>query len=275
MSLKLKEAVFRVKCREAGCPFISDFTVKENIMGATEADVDSEAWKIARNLAYIKHDSLYGRKHPLGNPEIWKVSGTYDRLGQQHAAGAPAPASMHEASAPTRAYRRGQRITEKGESAMSVCEVVRGSVCNAAHPDLLYKPGTTFGTAALFKHKVTLVDMTACEDDTVVRFYNIGELSKTDPAKARELYDEAMDDILRLLNHLEAHARSLETRVKKLKAESAALKKKKKPAPAARARKIPPRAPKKATPKRKKTGVKKTAATRGRRSRPPKKGAKR
>ena len=32
MALRLKEVVFRVRCREAGCPFTSDFSVKENIM---------------------------------------------------------------------------------------------------------------------------------------------------------------------------------------------------------------------------------------------------
>ncbi len=74
MSFRLKEAMFKVRCREPGCSFFSEFVVRENIMGATEADVDSEALKIARNLGYIKHDALFGRMHQLSNPEVVKVS---------------------------------------------------------------------------------------------------------------------------------------------------------------------------------------------------------
>ena len=78
MSFKLKEAVFKVRCRAPGCPFFSDFIVTENIMGLTEADVDSEAQKLARNMAYNKHDALYGRMHALESPEIHKISGSYE-----------------------------------------------------------------------------------------------------------------------------------------------------------------------------------------------------
>jgi len=89
MSLRLKEGIFRVKCREPGCSFNTEFTVKENIMGATEADVDSEALRIARNLGYIKHDAIFGRMHPLANPEVFKIHGSYEHLGP----GPEAPAS--------------------------------------------------------------------------------------------------------------------------------------------------------------------------------------
>jgi len=81
MPFRLKEAVYRIKCRAPGCRFVSDCVVRENIMGATEADVDVEVLKIARNLAYIKHDSLHGRKHDLANPDIMKMSCKYERLG--------------------------------------------------------------------------------------------------------------------------------------------------------------------------------------------------
>ena len=81
MSFRLKEAVYRIKCKAPGCRFVSDFSVRDNIMGATERDVDDEVRKIARNLAYIKHDSLHGRKHDLSNPEIMKLSCRCERLG--------------------------------------------------------------------------------------------------------------------------------------------------------------------------------------------------
>jgi hypothetical protein len=93
MSFRLKEAVFKVRCREPGCPFFSEFTVRENIMGATEADVDSEAIKVARGLGFAKHDDLFGRMHPMSNPEVTKVSGSYERLGE-------GPAPVHAPSAP-------------------------------------------------------------------------------------------------------------------------------------------------------------------------------
>src|SRR5271157_1083450 len=92
MSFRLKEGVFKVRCREPGCAFASEFVVKENIMGATELDVDTEALRIARNLGYIKHDALYGRFHPLANPEITKISGSYERLGTSFEAPSAPPA---------------------------------------------------------------------------------------------------------------------------------------------------------------------------------------
>ncbi len=89
MSFRLKEAIFKVRCREPGCSFYSEFVVRENIMGATEFDVDAEAQKIARNLGFIKHDALFGRMHQLASPEVAKISAHYDHLGT----GTEAPAA--------------------------------------------------------------------------------------------------------------------------------------------------------------------------------------
>ncbi len=270
MSLKLKEALFKVRCREPGCPFNSEFLVKENIMGATEADVDSEALKLARNLGYIKHDALFGRKHPLANPEVTKVSGTYEKIGTAPEGTAPqAPAAP---SAPTRVYKRGEAIIRKGESAVTVCEVVHGSAYNVNHPDMLYKPGSTFGAAALFRQKNRMGDVVAGEDGTTIAFYNIREIMKSNPAKARELYDEAMEDIFHILVHLEDYSASLEKKVRKLEAaalkaqpaakKSAAPKKK----PSAKKRPLAKKKPaaKKKTPTKKKPAAKKKSASRKR-----------
>lgn len=81
MSFRLKEAVYKVRCRAPGCTFTSEFAIKENLMGVTEADIDTEAIKIAKNMAFIKHDALLGRKHQLANPEVFRVSGSYERIG--------------------------------------------------------------------------------------------------------------------------------------------------------------------------------------------------
>ena len=188
MSFRLKDAVFKVRCREPGCPFNSDFSVKENIMGATEADVDSEAMKIARNMGFIKHDALYGRKHQLVNPEVYKVDARYERIGTTPYATQSAP--PRSASSRTRGRRsrrgptaRGEVIIRRGESAATVCEVIRGVAVNEKLPDLAYKAGSTFGAASIFKQKKRMVDIVAGEDGTIIAFYDLRELSKIKPGK--------------------------------------------------------------------------------------------
>jgi len=269
MSFRLKDAVFKVRCREPGCPFNSDFSVKENIMGATEADVDSEAMKIARNMGFIKHDSLYGRKHQLVNPEVYKVDARYDRIGTTPYATQSAPPAFgqqaHQApSVPTRTYRRGEVIIRRGESAATVCEVIQGVALNEKLPDLSYTAGSTFGAASIFKQKKRMVDIAAGEDGTTIAFYDLRELSKSNPAKARELYNESMEDIFHILNYLEGYAASLEKQVSRLQAAKKAPSAKKK-APSAKkgapsAKKGAPSAKKGASAKKKAPAKKKTPA---------------
>ena len=240
MSFRLKDAVFKVRCREPGCPFNNDFTVTENIMGATEADVDTEAMKIARNMGFIKHDALYGRKHQLVNPEVYKVDTRYERIGTTPYAPQSAPPAFGQQAAqapsvPTRTYRRGDVIIRRGESAATVCEVIRGVALNEKLPDLAYKAGATFGAASIFKQKKRMVDIVAGEDGTTIAFYNLRELAKTNPAKARALYDESMEDIFHILSYLEEYAASLEKQVSRLRAaKKAPAAKKKTPAKQAR-----------------------------------------
>jgi len=124
MSFRLKEAMFKVRCREPGCSFYSEFVVRENIMGATEADVDSEALKIARNLGYIKHDALFGRMHQLANPEVVKVSGSYDRLGT----GTEAPASTIPPHAPWIPAQAVPQVTPPPQQVPAAAPVVRRDV---------------------------------------------------------------------------------------------------------------------------------------------------
>lgn len=256
MSFRLKDAVFKVRCREPGCPFNNDFTVRENIMGATEADVDTEALKIARNMGFIKHDALYGRKHQLLNPEVYKVDARYERIGTAPYAPQSAPPAFgqqaHQGpSVPTRTYRRGEVIIRRGESAATVCEVIHGSALNEKLPDLAYKAGSTFGAASIFKQKRRMVDIVAGEDGTVVAFYNLRELAKSNPTKARELYDESMEDIFHILNYLEEYAASLEKQVRRLQtAKKAPAAKKKAPAAKKAVAKKPPAKKKKAVQKK-------------------------
>jgi hypothetical protein len=226
MSFRLKEALYKVRCREPGCPFNAEFAVKENIMGATEADVDSEAQKIAKNLGYIKHDAVYGRSHQLLNPEVSKVSATYDRIGVPPSPPPRPPVPPSSPAAPTRTFRRGEIIVKRGDSAATVCEVIRGFALNEKLPELHYKAGSTFGAAAIFRQKNRMVDIVAGEDGTIVAFYNIKELSQSNPARARELYADAMEDVFHILGYLETHAEELERKLARL---AAAKKPSKKP----------------------------------------------
>jgi hypothetical protein len=225
MSFKLKEVLFRVKCGEPGCPFSSDFLIKENLMGATEADIDQEVWKIAKNLAYNKHDSLYGRRHPLTNPDIKKVSGQYERIGQQVDLELVTSPVRPIGPSPQKTYRKGDKIIRKGDKAGTICEVVRGSARNEDRPDLVYRQGSTFGFAALLENKDRMADIVAAEEGTVIASYNLKDLSKADPAKARSMYNEAMEDIFRVMEYLEDLSKSLEKQADRLRSENGALKK--------------------------------------------------
>ncbi len=260
MALRLKEVVFRVRCREPGCPFTSDFSVKENIMGATQDDVDSEALKIARDQAMTKHDAIYGRKHMMLNPDTHKVAGAYETIGPAAPAGR---SRLDGAGEPvrTRRFDKGEKIVAKGERATTVCEVVRGSATNEARPGIVYRPGSTFGAAALFEHKKRMASIIAAENDTLIGFYDMRELTRTDPAKARELYNEAMEDIFHVLAYLEDYSESLEKRIAKLKAGTPkASAKKAARTPAKRPTKRPTKRPgKRAAKKTAKRPTKKTA----------------
>jgi CRP-like cAMP-binding protein len=264
MSFKLKELVFKVRCRAPGCAFFNEVTVKENIMGATEADIDSEAIKIARDMAYLKHDATFGRHHALENPDITKVSGSYEQLGASaahpaspasHVPPVQAPIATSAQSVSTRAYKPGETIIRKGESAGTVCEVVRGSALNAKLPDLQYKPGTAFGSSAIFRNKSRMADIVAGPDGATIAFYDLKELMRTDPAKARQLYEESLEDLFQIVHHLEDYGRLLEKRVHSLETTKPAAKKtpaKKTPAKKA-AKKVAPK-------KTKRAPAKKTAA---------------
>ncbi len=216
MAYKLKEAWYRVRCRAPGCPFVSEICVKENLMGAAKADIDSEAWKIARNLGNNQHDAIHGRKHALANPDVHKIRSVYESIG-----GVSAPAPHRQQRMDVRRFEKGDPIIVKGERAGTICEVVRGSARNEHRPEITYGPGRTFGAAGLFENKMRMANIVAAENDTLIAFYDMRDLRISDPEKARELYNEAMEDIFHLLAWFEDRAEHLEKQVAKLKGERA------------------------------------------------------
>lgn len=212
MAFKLKKGEFRVECRFEGCPFDHIVKVDQNIMGYSEDDVENEAKKIALSIAKIKHDSLYGRNHPLHNPTVKKASVLFQAVGKT-----PSKHINQEEAVKYQEYNKDDIILKKGELASTICEVVKGSAYVEKKQQHLYKPGDTFGAAALLINQVRTTDVLSAEDGTTIAFYNLKQLSKKDPRKAKELYTEAMEDVFDILSDLDKHVDSLETELEREK----------------------------------------------------------
>jgi CRP-like cAMP-binding protein len=186
-------------------------------MGMTEKDVEIESKRIARDMALIKHDAIHATRHTLRNPEIRKVSGSYELIG-------PTPrgeregnnGSVHE-DVYYKEYRRGEVILKKGDDATSVCEVIQGSAYPERNRSHRYRQGDCFGAAALLAKRRRTCDVVAGSDGTKVAFYNLIELSKSNPKKAREMFSAVMEDTFKVIQGLE---RSVERTQKEIEREA-------------------------------------------------------
>ena len=156
------------------------------------------------------------------DPDIHKIRSSYEMIGASSVRRPLAFSPRLGEAINTRRYEKGDQIIAKGERATTVCEVVRGSAFKKDRHGLVYRPGATFGAAGLFEHKRRMADIVAGENGTIVAFYDMRELSQSAPEKARELYNEAMEDIFRVLTWLEDHSVALEKQVARLKSELAA-----------------------------------------------------
>lgn len=198
MGFKLIKGEFKVKCKHPGCPFEHSFQVNQNIMGLTEDDVEAEAMRFAIGLARTKHDSIYGAKHTLESPVVRKVTGIYEPIGS-----IKKTYTNQSEAIKYKEYKKGDFILSKGELATTICEIVKGSAyVNKSKPHY-YKAGDSFGAAALLVNQVRTADVVAAEDETTVAFFNLKELSKKDPKKAKELYTVAMEDVFNVISDLE------------------------------------------------------------------------
>ncbi|HBD92786.1 MAG: hypothetical protein A2015_08715 [Spirochaetes bacterium GWF1_31_7] len=198
MAFKLVKGEFKVKCKHPGCPFEHSFVVDQNIMGLTEEDVETESVRFAIGQARTKHDSIYGSKHTLESPIVRKISGIYESVGSLKKS-----YSNQSEAIKYKEYKKGDFVLSKGELATTICEVVKGSAfVNKAKPHY-YKPGDSFGAAALLVNQVRTADVLAGEDGTTIAFFNLKELSKKDPKKAKELYTDAMEDVFNVIEDFE------------------------------------------------------------------------
>lgn len=200
MPYRLNKGVFAVRCRHPRCTFNAQLEIVDTIMGMTEADVGSEARKMARDMASVKHDSLHGRHHVLHKPEIRMVSGHIQLAGAGHAQETPHATDFYE-----REYMKGDLIVKKGEDAGVVCEVLHGVAYPARNKDHKYALGDCFGVAALLPHRNRMADIVAGADKTKIGFYALPELNKRDPRKASQLLTRVIEDTLEVIEELERH----------------------------------------------------------------------
>ena len=210
MAFQLDKGVFRVKCGQKNCPFNAEFKIKQNIMGLIERDVEVEAIKIARDMASIKHDAMYGRNHLLKSPVVRKVAGTYIEVGARKSA-----ITTQTESTVYRDFRKGEIILAKGEVATTICEVVKGIAYAEKNKKFQYKRGDIFGSSALMVNQGRMLDIIAGQDGTKIAFHNLRELSKIDPDRTKEIYYEAMEDIFDVVKNLEDIIEDLERKLER------------------------------------------------------------
>ncbi len=210
MAYQLVKGIFRVKCNHPDCPFDAQLKVNRKIMGVTQEDVEEEVLKFVRDMALVRHDSIYGTKHTLARPDIRKLAGAYEEVGGRRSALRPQPqAVMYQE------YHRGDRILVKGDAASTVCEVMQGAAYPERNPGYRYGPGDSFGAAGLLADKSRTANIVAAEDGTRVAFYDLIELRRQDPHKASELYTKAMEDIFDVVESLEKLVGKLEKKLER------------------------------------------------------------
>jgi hypothetical protein len=199
MPYRLNKGVYIVRCRHARCPFNARLEIQENIMGMTESDVVTEARKVAKDMAGVKHDSIHqGRAHPLYNPEIRMVSGTIQLTGAGPAL------TLKQVSEPlVREFMKGDVILRAGESATAVCEVLKGAAYPVRNKHHRYSVGDCFGVAALLPNHPRMVDIVAGEDKTKIGFYLLSDLNRKDPRKASQVLQRVIEDTLDVIGELE------------------------------------------------------------------------
>jgi len=197
MPFQLFNGVYAVRCRHEHCPFNDQIKIEQKIAGVTEDDVRSEALKMARDQAAVRHDEIYGRRHNLESPEVRMVSGMIQKLG-----GGSSVDPESQKGVAVRRFDKGEVILRKGEAASTVCEVLAGSAYPQANRTHRYGVGDCFGVAALVPNQKRLSDVIAQSDGTTVAFYHLGDLRQTEPGRATRVVTQVMEDTLRVVDEL-------------------------------------------------------------------------
>ncbi len=198
MPYRLNKGVYGVRCKHPRCTFNATLEIDETIMGMTEQDVETEARKVARDMAHVKHDSLHGRDHALQNAEIRMVSGTIQLTGA-----GPVTAAQGRTDSFVREYRKGDVILKKGDDALFVCEVLQGMAYPLRNRRHRYSLGDCFGVAALLPNHSRMTDVVAGADRTRIGFYRLPELNRKDPRKASRIFNRVIEDTIQVLGEME------------------------------------------------------------------------
>ncbi len=196
MPYRLNMGVYTVRCRHPHCPFNAQMKIDQAIMGMTESDVETEARKIARDMAMVQHDSIRGRQHSLHNPEIRRASGSCQLVGA-------GPERAPRPQGGFRDFAKGECIVKEGENADWVCEVLRGVAYPQQNRSHRYAAGDCFGAAALLPKHTRMTSIIAGSDRTRIAFYDLMELKKSDPRKANKVFARIMEDTLQVIRDLE------------------------------------------------------------------------
>jgi hypothetical protein len=201
MPYRLHNGVYSVRCRFPHCPFNVQMKIDQTIMGMTESDVESEARKVARDMASIAHDSIRIRQHPLHNPEIRRSSGSCQLIGMDSARGAQPSSEIG-----FREYSKSECILREGERADCVCEILRGSAYPESNKSHRYRAGDCFGAAALVPGHKRMTSVICASDGTRIAFHSLAHLSKSDPKKAQRIFARVIEDTLEVIQELEKKA---------------------------------------------------------------------
>ncbi len=198
MPYRLLKGIYAVRCRHPQCPFNDQIKVEHFISGVTEEDVRSEAMKVARDQATVKHNSIFGRRnHGLESPEVRMVSGQIRKIGRS----APVEVGGKDGIV-VRRFRKGEVILRKGDAAGTVCEVLEGSAYPRTNRVHRYIAGDCFGVAALVPNHTRMSDVIASVDDTVVAFYDLVDLRQREPGRATRIVAQIMEDTLQVVDEL-------------------------------------------------------------------------
>ena len=210
MSYCLKKGIYRVKCNEENCTFDIKLEITNNIIAITEKEVDAETKKFVYEIAKLKHDELYLDKHILNKRSIEKISAIYEAVDSRKSS-----ITIQKEPIIYKEYKKGDIIIGKDDIFYTVCEVVKGSAFQDKNKNKVYNIGDNFSASDLIINQNRIVNIIAGQDNTTIAFYNLKELSKKDPSKAKELYKKSIEDIFEIITSMELVINKLDNLLEK------------------------------------------------------------
>lgn len=207
MAYKLVKGEFLIKCTCDECSYSNKFEITQGFYGETENDVLLAAGEQAKIMALLEHQKD-SPDHVLENMTVEKNSGIYEFVPFQKLLH-----SEQSEGVKYKTYKKDDVIIAGDEIFYGLCEVVKGaaSICRAKV--LTLKPGEIFGLSELFVNQVRSGDLVADEDETMIAFYNMQELFRTDLKKCLDLYHASVQNIFALIDRLKDEAVMLEKKL--------------------------------------------------------------